>query len=321
MSRSILGFDVGGTKISAVVGDESGHILSRVRKPTIRHLGKNRLAQQLQDMGNEALGKAGADKPDMIGVIFAGMVDSESGTVISSPNIFGLNNFPIVRPLEKFFDAPVTLENDATAATIAESLFGAGKGVENFVFMTLSTGIGGGAFINGKLYRGSHGLAGELGHMVIMSNGPTCGCGRKGCLEAIAGGRSIARRVSESVSAVRDSEIFSSLKPDEITAAKVFEAKRKGDMLAQLIVEETIYYLAVGIVNVISVLDPELIIIGGGISRAGRELFTPLNEAVREEFKSMKRPVKIVRGLQDGSDLAAISVPLYNEKNMRKPDQ
>ena len=314
MTRFILGFDVGGTKISAVVGDEDGHILTRVRKPTIRHLGKKRLNQQLQTMGKEALLKADIEKPDMIGVIFAGLVDSEKGTVISSPNILGLNNFSIVQPLEEFFDAPATLENDATAATIAESIFGAGKGIENFVYITLSTGIGGGAFINGKLYKGSHGLAGEIGHMVIMSNGPTCGCGRKGCLEAIAGGRGIARRVSENVSAVRDSRIFSSMKPYEIDAAKVFQAKRKGDMFAQLMVEETIYYLAVGIVNVITVLDPEIVIIGGGISRAGKDLFSPLNAAIREEFKSMKRPVKVVRGLQDGSDLAAISVPIYKEK-------
>ncbi len=314
MTRFILGFDVGGTKISAVVGDEDGHILSRIRKPTIRHLGKRRLNQQLQAMGKEALLKSGVEKPDMIGIIFAGLVDSEKGAVISSPNILGLNNYSIVQPLEEFFDAPATLENDATAATIAESLFGAGKGVENFVYLTLSTGIGGGAFINGKLYKGSHGLAGEMGHMVIMSNGPTCGCGRKGCLEAIAGGRGIARRVSENVSAVRDSQIFSSLRPYEIDAAKVFQAKKKGDMLAQLMIEETIYYLAVGIVNVITVLDPEIVIIGGGISRAGKDLFSPLNAAIREEFKSMRRPVKIVRGLQEGADLAAISVPIYKEK-------
>lgn len=314
MTQFILGFDVGGTKISAVVGDEEGHIFSRVRRQTIRHLGKKRLTQQLENMGKEALFKAKIEKPDLIGVIFAGLVDSEKGMVISSPNILGLNNFNIVDPLEECFGAPATLENDATAATISESIFGSGKGVDNFVYITLSTGIGGGAFINGKLYKGSHGLAGEIGHMVIMSNGPTCGCGRKGCLEAIAGGKGIARRVSENVSAVRDSEILSSLKPYEIDAAKVFQAKRKGDMFAQLMVEETIYYLAVGLVNVVTILDPEVVIIGGGVSRAGKDLFSPLNAAVKEEFKSMKRPVKIVKGLQDGSDLAAISVPLYKEK-------
>ncbi len=314
MTRFILGFDVGGTKISAVVGDEDGHILSRVRKPTIRHLGKKRLTQQLQSMGSEALARAEVEKPDLIGVIFAGLVDSGKGRVISSPNILGLNNFSIVEPLEDFFDAPASLENDATAATIAEALFGSGRGVDNFVYVTLSTGIGGGAFVNGKLFRGTHGLAGEIGHMVIMSNGPTCGCGRKGCLEAVAGGRGIARRVSENINAVRDSEILSKVKPYELDAAKVFQAKKRGDMFAQLMIEETIYYLAVGLVNVIVILDPEIVIIGGGIARAGSQLFSPLNAAIKEEFKTMRRPVKIVRGLQEGSDLAAISVPLYRDR-------
>ncbi len=313
MTRFILGFDVGGTKISAVVGDEEGRILSRVRKPTIRHLGKRRLTEQLQYMGREALNKAEVEKPDLIGVIFAGLVDSGKGRVISSPNILGLNNFSIVQPLEEYFNAPATLENDATAATIAEALFGSGRGVDNFVYITLSTGIGGGAFINGKLYKGTHGLAGEMGHMVIMSNGPTCGCGRKGCLEAIAGGRGIARRVAENISAVKDSEILSKVRPNEMDASKVFQAKKKGDMFAQLMIEETIYYLAVGLVNIIAILDPEVVIIGGGISKAGSQLFSPLNAAIREEFKSMRRPFKIVKGLQEGSDLAAISVPLYKE--------
>ena len=319
MTRFILGLDVGGTKISAVVGDEEGHIFSRVRKPTIRHLGKKRLTEQLETMGRDALMRAGIEKPDLIGIIFAGLVDSDKGVVISSPNILGLNNFSIVAPLEEYFDAPATLENDATAATIAEGLFGSGRGIDNFVYLTLSTGIGGGAFINGKLYKGSHGLAGEMGHMVIMSNGPTCGCGRKGCMEAIAGGKGIARRVSENISAVRDSEILSRIKPYEIDAAKVFQAKKKGDMFAQLMIEETIYYLAVGLVNIISILDPEIVIIGGGISNAGKDLFSPLNAAVKEEFKSMRRPVKIVRGMHDGSDLAAISVPLYREHEGRSP--
>lgn len=311
MTRTVLGFDVGGTKISAVAGDDHGNILASVRKPTVRHLGRNRLLEQLKSMGDEVLREAGSGKPDMIGVIFAALVDSARGEVITSPNIPGLDHFDVASPLEEYFNAPVTLENDASAATIAESLYGSGRGVENFVYLTLSTGIGGGAFVNGKLYRGPHGLAGEFGHMVVMSNGPTCGCGRKGCLEAIAGGKGIARRVSESISSVRDSSILSGMRPDQIDAAGVFSAMRKGDMFSRLIIEETIYYLAVGLVNIITMLDPEVIIIGGGIARAGKDLFTPLRAAVKEEFKSMKRPVKITRGLSRGSDMAAISVPVY----------
>ncbi|MCL4419833.1 ROK family protein [Patescibacteria group bacterium] len=312
MTKHILGFDVGGTKISAVIGNDRGEILSNVRKPTVKHLGKKRLLEEFYSMGTKAMEIAEIDNIDAIGIDFAGLVDRENGIVVSSPNILGLDNFKVVEEVEKHFGVPTVLENDATAATIAERIFGSGKGVDNFVYFTLSTGIGGGAFLNGKLFRGAHGMAGEFGHTVIMSNGPNCGCGRKGCLEAIAGGKGIARRVSENISAVRDSALFSKITPDKIDAEKVFKYMEEGDMFAQLIIEETIYYLAVGIVNIINILDPEVLIIGGGISRAGKLLFDPLRAAVDEEFKSMKRPVKLVQGLENGPDLAPISIPLYD---------
>ena len=321
MPRHILGFDVGGTKISTVLGDDTGKILGSVRKPTVRHLGRKKLADDLINMGWKLLDDFGLKRPDDIGVVFAGLIDSEKGMVLSSPNILGLKNFAVNKVLEDEFGARAYLENDATAATIAERLFGSGKTVDNFVYITLSTGIGGGAFLNGKLYRGSHGIAGELGHMVVMSNGPVCWCGRRGCLEAIAGGRGIARRVSENITAVNESQLFSKLRPSEIDARKVFEFKRKGDMFSQLIVEETIYYLAVGLVNIINILDPEVLIIGGGLANAGDDLFSPLKTAVREEFKSMYRPVKIVRGLKQGHDLAPISLPIFNDIELTETQQ
>lgn len=313
MSRYILGFDVGGTKISAVLGDDTGKILGTIRKPTVRHLGKKKLADDLIQMGHALLDKYEVEKPDMIGVIFAGLVDSDKGIVLSSPNVLGLKNLPIRKILEDEFDCETQVENDATAATIAERIFGEGSKHDNFVYLTLSTGIGGGAFLNGKLYRGAHGMAGEMGHMVVMSNGPVCGCGRRGCLEAIASGKGIARRVAENITAVKESELYSKLRPSDIDARKVFEFKKKGDMFSQLIIEETIYYLAVGLVNIIDIFDPEVIIIGGGIANAGEELFKPLRAAVQEEIKSMQRPVKILRGLKNGHDLSTIALPLFRE--------
>ncbi len=313
MSRYILGFDVGGTKISAVLGDDTGKILGSIRKPTVKHLGRKKLAEDLIHMGHSLLDKYGMKKPDSIGVTFAGLVDSVRGIVLTSPNVLGLKNLPVKKILEDEFGAETFLENDATAATIAERVFGEGRKHDNFVYLTLSTGIGGGAFLDGKLYRGAHGMAGEMGHMVVMSNGPVCGCGRRGCLEAIASGRGIARRVAENVTAVKESELYSKIRPSDIDARKVFEFKKKGDMFSQLIIEETVYYLAVGLVNIIDIFDPEVLIIGGGIANAGEELFRPLRAAVQEEFKSMRRPVKILRGLRNGHDLSTIALPLYRE--------
>lgn len=309
---NILGFDVGGTKISAVVGNEHGEMLKAVRKPTIKHLGKKRLKEQLIEMGDQVLEEAHVDRPDRVGMVFAGLVDRKNGTILSSPNILGLNNFPIGKELQSQYGVPVILDNDATGATIAERLFGSGKTVDNFIYITLSTGIGGGAFVNGKLMRGGHGLAGEFGHMVIMSNGSACGCGRRGCLEAIASGKSISRRVAESITAIRDSEILSKVDPRNLSAEKIFDAMHRGDMLARLIIEETIYYLAIGVVNLACIFDPELVIIGGGVSKAGKDLFVPLRAAVAEEFKSMARPIKIMQGLKNGPDLATVAISLYD---------
>ena len=309
---NILGFDVGGTKISAVAGDENGRIVRTIRKPTVKHLGKNRLKEQLLEMGDQVLDEAGVKRPDRVGMIFAGLVNRREGTIISSPNILGLNNFPIGKEFRDHYGVPFVLDNDATGATIAERLFGSGRDIDNFVYITLSTGIGGGAFVNGKLLRGKNGLAGEFGHMVIMSNGSACGCGRRGCLEAIASGKSISRRVAESITAIRDSEILSKVDPRNLTTEKIFEAMHKGDMLARLIIEETIYYLAIGVVNLACAFDPEIIIIGGGVSNAGKSLFSPLRAAVAEEFKSMARPTKIVPGLRNGPDLAALAISLYD---------
>ncbi len=306
----ILGYDVGGTKISAVIGDSNGKIIDTLRKRTLKEYGKEALTNQLIVMGGELIKRNSIDKIDRVGIIFAGPVNSKKGIIVSSPNIIGLRNYNIVDGLKEYFKVPVYLENDASAATMAEKVFGNAKKFENFVYITLSTGIGGGIFMNNKLYKGSHGMAGEIGHMVIMPNGPLCGCGRRGCFEAISGGRGIAGRVVENISAIRNSTVFSKMRPVDIDARAIFNAKRNGDMFAQLIVEETIYYLAVGIVNVINILDPGAIVIGGGISKEGDDLFTPLKLAVKEEMKSMKRNVKILKAIDNNGDLGAIAITM-----------
>ena len=306
----ILGYDVGGTKISAVIGDSNGKIIDTLRKRTLKEYGKEALTNQLIVMGEELIKRNSIDKIDRVGIIFAGPVNSKKGIIVSSPNIIGLRNYNIVDGLKEYFKVPVYLENDASAATMAEKVFGNAKKFENFVYITLSTGIGGGIFMNNKLYKGSHGMAGEIGHMVIMPNGPLCGCGRRGCFEAISGGRGIAGRVVENISAIRNSTVFSKMRPVDIDARAIFNAKRNGDMFAQLIVEETIYYLAVGIVNIINILDPGAIIIGGGISKEGDDLFTPLKLAVKEEMKSMKRNVKILKAIDNNGDLGAIAITM-----------
>lgn len=309
--RNILGFDIGGTKISAVVGSSDGEIRAKIEKSTIKHLGQERMTQQLIEMGQEAMESVGLKKADGIGIIFAGLVDKEKGMVVSAPNLPGMKKFGIGPALQKHFGAPAVLENDATAAAIAERLFGAGRNVDDFAYITLSTGIGGGFFSAGHLVRGAHGLAGEFGHNVIMINGPSCGCGRQGCLESLASGKAISRRVKENISALRDSELLSRIPVQNLDAKAVFDAMENGDGLSRLIVEETVYFLAVGIVNVVCTLDPELIILGGGITKSGSYLFPQLRKAIMDEFKSMKRPIRVVKAMPNVTDLAAVSLPLF----------
>ncbi|SMD31131.1 ROK family protein [Picrophilus oshimae] len=307
----ILGYDVGGTKISAVIGDETGKIHDTLRKRTLKEYGKEGLSAELIAMGEELLRKNHINSIDKVGIIFAGPVDSKNGIIVASPNIIGLKNFNIKKPLEDHFNVPVYLDNDAAAAAISERIFGSGKNVDNFIYITLSTGIGAGIFINGRLYKGSHGMAGEVGHMAIMPNGSVCGCGRRGCWETIASGKGIARRTMENITALRDSTELSKLRSSEIDAKAVFRAMDKGDMFAQLMVEETIYYIAFGIVNLINILDPELIIIGGGLSFEGEKLFKPLRMAIKEEIKSLKRNVRIVKALENGADIGSIAITMY----------
>ncbi len=315
----ILGFDVGGTKISAVIGNDRGEIRAKIERLTVKHLGRDRLTQQLYEMGQEAMDTVGLRHVDGIGIVFAGIVDNDRGMVVNAPNIPGMRKYEIVPLIQGRFDAPTVLENDATGAAIAERMYGSGRNVNDFAYITLSTGIGGGFFSGGRLVRGAHGIAGEFGHNVIMVNGPTCGCGRQGCLESLASGKAIARRVKENISAFRDSGELSRIPIQKVDAKAVFDAMEKGDGLSRLMVEETAYYLAVGIVNIVCTLDPEVIILGGGITKSGNYLFPQLRKAIRDEFKSMKRPVRIVKALPNVTDLAAVSLPLfYKDRPGRK---
>ncbi|WP_276968631.1 ROK family protein, partial [Metallibacterium scheffleri] len=133
------------------------------------------------------------------------------GRIISSPNLFGLSDFNIVKDVKKIFSLETLLENDATAGAISEKVFGKGKNMDNFIYISLSTGIGGGIFANGKLVRGNKGLAGEIGHCIILPDGPVCGCGRRGCIEALAGGKAIARKIMENRTMLHESKFFSSI--------------------------------------------------------------------------------------------------------------
>lgn len=222
-----------------------------------------------------------------VGVACAGPIDVARGAVRLAPNL-GWRDVDVVQPLAAQLGVPVFLENDANAAAVGEWWQGAGRGTRYFIYVTVSTGIGGGIVIGGQLYTGAHGAAGEIGHTVIVvEDGPLCNCGRRGCLEAMASGTAIARRAAEALQAEaatgRQESLLWGLSGGRLSAVDarmVAEAARRGDALAEAVLERTWRYLGAGLVNLMNLFDPEVIALGGGVSRMGEAMLGPLRRYV-----------------------------------------
>ena len=210
---------------------------------------------------------------------------------------------------------PVYLDNDANVATIGEFMFGAGKGKSNVVYFTVSTGVGGGAVLNGNIYRGNTCNALEIGHTTVAPNGPRCNCGNVGCLEALASGTAIGKRGMEAVA----TNVETSLKSyEKVTSYEVFKEAEKGDQVAMDIVEDALNYLGIGVANAVSIFDPEVIIIGGGVTQVGDILFNKVREVVKKRcFKSMAEACEIVpAGLgTDAGVMGAVALAILESKN------
>jgi glucokinase len=293
MSRqAIAGIDIGGTKIAVGLTETGGRLIALSRFATQLELGPYEIMEKAAREVLRHVDEAGA-RLLAVGVGCGGPLDRERGLILSPPNLPGWDEFPLVELIEKRLGVPALLENDANAAALGESRFGAGRGLGDVVYITISTGIGGGIIIGGKLLHGVGDGAGEVGHITVLPGGPNCGCGERGCLEAICSGTSIARRARERLSAGAASmlrEMAASI--DQVTARMVAEAARDGDALAAEIWDETVYYLAVGIGNIVNILAPEAVILGGGVSTSGEQLLEPLRRQVRGRVK-MLPPEKI----------------------------
>ena len=296
-SGVIAGIDIGGTKIALALSNTDGEILSRRRFPTQTEIGPTQILehvfQEIEGMLRETSAKlCGA------GIGCAGPLDLERGLVMSPPNLPGWDKFPLALLVRERLRVPVLLDNDANAAALGEHERGAGRGLRDMVYMTISTGIGGGIIVDGKLVRGIAGGAGEVGHLTVLPTGPECGCGARGCLETLCSGTAIARRARERIAQGASSSLISSMVKDlrEVTAETVAVAAQRGDMLAREIWDETIYYLSIGVGNIISVLAPEAIIIGGGVSSSGEQLLGPLRRKVAERMHMLPiEKIRIVR--------------------------
>ena len=214
-----------------------------------------------------------------IGIASPGPLDPHTGTILATPNIPEWQNFPLTARLSEHFNVPAFLDNDANMAGLAEWQFGAGRGHENIVYLTISTGIGGGVITQGCLLQGFRGMGAELGHMTIDPNGPLCGCGQRGHIESFSSGPSIARYVREELLAGKRSSLQGEA---EITAAQIADAARAGDALAISAFERAGYYLGIAVANFLAIFDPSVLIFGGGVSQVGDLLFKPFEESLRK---------------------------------------
>jgi len=295
--RRYLGaVDLGGSKILSVVADEEGRILGEDRRPTGASEGPEAGLERIATSLEAALAGAGLRRDDLraVGVCSPGPIDPARGVIPEAPNLPGWHDVPVCQYLGDRLGVPAILENDATAAAYGEFVYGAGRGCRHIVYITLSTGIGGGLVLDGRLYRGATGAAGEIGHITIDADGPLCGCGKPGHVEALASGRAIARE-AEGVLARGGSPLLARLAEEdgELTAATVHRAADAGDPEARRILQRAGYYLGIGLAAYVDVFNPEVVIIGGGL-RHMRDLY--LGPAEQEMARrAMAESLKVVR--------------------------
>jgi glucokinase len=308
--RYIIGVDLGGTNIvcGAMPEDGSRQIATRT-EPTRSTQGAeavvDRIARMIHTVVAETIAETGARRSDFLGVGLGspGPLDREKGVVLMTPNL-GWQNFPLRAEVVERVGMPATLDNDANCATLGEWWLGAARGANNVIGITIGTGIGGGIIIDGRLFHGASDVAGELGHTTIDSTGRRCKCGNYGCLEAYASGPAIADRAREALAGAEASILTEMVggQLDLITAAVVYEAAQRNDDLAREVVRETARFLGAGIANMLNMLNPNIVVVMGGVTQAGDALMDPLRAEVRRRaFRPAVDACEIVLGTLPGT--------------------
>lgn len=315
MKNYVVGIDIGGTKLATVIADNTGKIINKIRQPTYADKGPEYAIELLISMVYQTTKNAKLELKDVsaIGVSCGGPLDTKTGIVYSPPNLPGWEAYPLKERLENQFSIPVTIENDANACALAEYRFGGGRGYDSVLYMTMSTGIGGGIVLNGEIYRGANDSAGEVGHQILLPDGPLCGCGKRGCLESLCSGPAIAKRAKDSIQKDSHTAILRLANGDidSVKSEHVLEAARQGDRLAQKLIDETAYYMGWGIANLVNILNPDIVLLGTIAIAAGDLLLEPIRATVSSY--AMERPVEAVTIMpamlgESLGDLAAISL-------------
>ncbi len=311
----VLAIDLGGTKIFAAIISNKGQVIAREYGLTLADEGPQPVIKRILSAIDHILSQRNIDlsQLDSISVGAAGAIDFDKGLVTSSPHRPGWHDIPLRDIVKEKYKVNTFLINDASAAALGEHHFGAGQGVDNLILLTVGTGIGGGIIINGRLYSGASGSAGEIGHTTIDVNGPRCDCGNTGCLEALVSGTAVAK---EAIRRIRQGERSALTgivggKIENITAETVSIAAQDGDSLASEVILKAATYLGVGLANLVNIFNPEMIIIGGGIAKMGDPLLNPARQVVRERaFQLSAQAVQIVPA-QLGDDAGVLGAAVF----------
>ena len=322
--RWIVGVDLGGTNVVVgLVPIEGGEVLGLRTLPTESNRGAKFVVDRIVHMVNDAIAEVTEAHATTraavagVGIGSPGPLNRKTGTVINTPNL-GWRNFPLRDLISNAVKLPCTLDNDANCATYGEWWLGAGRGTQSLVGFTLGTGIGGGIVLNGEIYHGCSDVAGEIGHMTIDSNGRKCKCGNYGCLEQYASGPAIALRAMEGIEAGAASMLEEMVdgKLDDVTAATVYEAAVLGDPYATEVMKDTAKFLGSGVASIINILNPQMVVIAGGVTRAGDHLFIPLIAEVRRRaFRSAQECCRIVPAELPGTAGVVGAAGVFKKEN------
>ncbi|GMA91026.1 ROK family protein [Homoserinibacter gongjuensis] len=311
-TRSTLALDIGGTKLAVGVVDQHGVVTGLRITPTRKEDGHAAVVRRLFDLAHASLAAVGNPEIDAVGISCGGPLDAEAGIVHRPLNLPDWDAVPIGPLAAEEFGVPAHLVNDATAGMIAEHRHGVARGTRDALYLTLSTGVGGGAIVDGHLHRGAAANGGEFGHIMVRPGGRVCTCGRRGCLEGYASGTSIALRAREAVAAAGTPTLLSALAT--VRAEDVVAAAESGDELARQLWAETVEVIGQAVTDLVNTFEPEVVVLGGGVTRAGAMLLDPVRAhvarwamppaaaAVRIEFAALGEAVCVVGAAVHASD-------------------
>ncbi len=321
--NALVGIDIGGTKIALALETIDGNSIASRRLPTGVERGPFQVIENIIQAVREMLEDTQL-KPLAIGIGCPAPLDIENGIVNSPANMPDWDAIPLVRLIEESFNVKTVLDNDANVAALGEYRYGAGRGFKNILYVTISTGIGGAIIHDGKIIHGLAGGAGEIGHTIVVANdGDLCGCGTYGCLETIASGKNIARRVQERLAngeASLLSEMINGNTP--VTTRQVVKAVRRNDELACSVWNEACRFIAIGIGNAINLFAPEAVVIGGGVSAAGEVLLAPIREELKRNIKMCPvEEIVITRAALEGDSGVCGALVLAREAYLKQENE